>query len=276
MDKKKKNDGSLYTKSSSKTPNSLTVTHAVRGRLTLKEGNKRHFRTESTYRDLVSKNDIQMYSMKTQKYSNTYQTKSNDAHMNSYETRSMGKTSLQGKKNTNSSVYSYEPLDYAKPIRSFNSKYLSLFLTLSVLYLFMSICYSLKSFLLPLICMIFLVSIVSLLCFVMQLNNLHACLANECFLFENVEDLITREYVADIIDGSRLRSRYAKFVLKQANLTGERFHKLRVAVARDREPSRIPVKKLTRIMNITAEYYAGKYVNILLRMFPEHPKFIVT
>ena len=51
----------------------LLTTHAVRGRLTLKEGEERQFRIESTYRELQSTKETQRNSNETQnteRYSN--------------------------------------------------------------------------------------------------------------------------------------------------------------------------------------------------------------
>ena len=81
---------------------------------------------------------------------------------------------------------------------------------------------------------------------VMKLDDFFVCISNECCLFEKAEQLNTNLYEADIINRSELRSRYAKFILKQEE---ERLHNPRRAFTRDREPSRIPVKKLAQIMN---------------------------
>ena len=88
------------------------------------------------------------------------------------------------------------------------------------------------------------VSLAALLHVVLQFNDYFVRLANECCLFEKAEDLSTRVYIADTTKRGELRSRYAKFLASEYRL-----HKPRVIAVRDREPSRIPVKKLTRIMN---------------------------
>ena len=63
---------------------------------------------------------------------------------------------------------------------------------------------------------------------VMQFNAFFDCLANECCLFEKAEELNTSLYEAYLINRSELRSRYAKYILKQEE---ERLH--RRAFARD-------------------------------------------
>jgi len=243
-----------FTKRQSKKPKLHTNTHAVRVRLTQKGRKKRNFRTESTYRELKSKIDIQRYTNETQRYtndtlicSNAVQTKSNYVLMNSYgnlKTRNTRCTSTNN--NTNSQFHSeLDPLYSIKPLRRSIARNWPNYLTISLLLIYLLECYSLNSFsqIVLLLYTVIAECLVNLFHVVMQFNDFFDCLANECLL-EKAEDLSTCLYVSNITNRGDLRSRYSKFIASKGRL-----HQTRTAIPRDREPSRIPVNKLTRIMN---------------------------
>ena len=82
---------------------------------------------------------------------------------------------------------------------------------------------------------------------VVPFNHFFASLENDCDVFEKTLELLVDScFIYNKYCTSRLelRSRYAKFI----SIDDGTHIKLR-ALQRDREPSRIPVKQITRIMN---------------------------
>lgn len=195
---------------------------AVRGRPTLKEDQEYQFRAETNYRDFYStdsKNSTSSNSYNSQTISNHYQ-------------------------NTNCLVHSStdEPPASLKLARiDCISGSWSFGLAISLL-CFVLIIYSLNSYSL-LLSLIVVVCVPAFLIFhVASQFNEFVCLTNNSYVFEKAEHLSNRTYVPQTT--VEQRSRYAKFfVLKCQKL----HHTYREK--RDREPSRIPVKKLERIMN---------------------------
>ena len=124
----KKTRMAVYKLKPSKTMNSHTNAHAVRGRLTSTRCRERHFRAESIYRELNSKND----KANTQIYSNTQQY--------SNETQNTRNATVQANNfTTNSLVHSYmdnpEPLHSIKPLRCVISREWPFYLTISLLFI---------------------------------------------------------------------------------------------------------------------------------------------
>ena len=101
----------------------------------------------------------------------------------------------------------------------------------------------------------FMIGVMSLIVYVinssfMSLNSLLASLENDCHIFEkamqlsaDVNVIHNKSYLSKT---ECVRSRYAKFLASQCVINKP---KAVHVPQRDREPSRIPVKQLTRIMN---------------------------
>ena len=201
-----------------------TNTHAVRGRLTSKRRLKRHFRSESAYRDLKSKNDTQRYT-KTQRYSNTTQRYSNTQICSNTQRYSntqicSNTETLKTRKTTNSLVHSYmrnpEALYSIKPLRCLISREWPFYLTISLLFICLFVlinCCDYHASLLVFVCSIIIAACIRHV--VMKFDDFFVCLANECCLFEKAEELNTSLCEAYLINRSELRSRYAKYILKQ-------------------------------------------------------------
>ena len=132
----KKSKMAVYRRNQSKTMNLPTNAHAVRGRLTSTRCREHHFRDESIYRDPNSNDIANLANLANSHKFLQALTRSQTVQTNNFT--------------TNSLVYSYmdnpEPLYSIKRLRCLISREWPFYLTISLLFICISICFSLNSF----------------------------------------------------------------------------------------------------------------------------------